>query len=29
MEDENPIDHVRFFYKGNPDIAVKVKKEEV
>lgn len=26
---ENPIDHVRFYYKENPDIPVQIKKEEV
>lgn len=29
MKDENPIDHVRFYEKGNLDCAVKVRKDQV
>ena len=29
MKDENPIDHVRFYLKTNPERAVKVRKDQV
>lgn len=29
MENKNPIDHVRFYHKENPNIPIEVKKEEV
>lgn len=29
MKDKNPIDHVRFYTKGHPDVAIRVKKAEV
>lgn len=28
-ERKNPIDHARFYKKGNPDLAIEIKKEQV
>lgn len=29
MKEKNPIDHARFYKKGNPDLAIEIKKEQV
>jgi len=29
MKNENPIDHVRFYHKSNPDVAIMVRKDQV
>ena len=29
MKNENPIDHMRFYSKSDPDKAVKVRKDQV
>lgn len=29
MKDKNPIDHVRFYKKDNPNVAFQIKQEEV